>query len=56
MPIDKEKAWPKEQENPIKEPYATPELTIHGDVEEITRAIAPGAEDGDMGSFPTMEP
>ena len=33
-----------------KKPYTTPQLTVHGDVEKITRNVGLGAPDGLTGS------
>ena len=34
----------------IKNSYQAPELSNHGDIEEITQGINPGTVDGDTGS------
>lgn len=34
-----------------KKPYHTPELTVHGTVEQITQALGSGMKDGLTGSF-----
>ena len=33
-----------------KKPYTTPNLTVHGTVENITQALGPGNKDGLSGS------
>jgi hypothetical protein len=33
-----------------KEPYEVPELTVHGDIDEITQWNNPGTADGDLGA------
>jgi hypothetical protein len=42
----------KEMEDRPKKPYTAPQLTVHGDVEQITQAIGPGPRDGIVGSLP----
>ncbi len=36
--------------HPIKKRYEPPSLTVHGDVEEITKALGGGGADGQGGS------
>jgi hypothetical protein len=42
------------QEQP-KEPYASPKLIVHGNVEEITKNIGDQGNDGQIGSQPEMK-
>jgi hypothetical protein len=37
---------------PLRKPYATPRLMVHGTVEEITRSIGTKGTDGVIGSRP----
>ncbi len=34
---------------PLKKPYASPQLIVHGTVQEITKALAPAGNDGVTG-------
>ena len=49
MPVKEKKLLQTAEEQPRKEPYAAPKLTVHGDVDEITQMLEVGEEDTPMG-------
>jgi hypothetical protein len=44
----------KTTDDTIKETYETPELIIHGDVDELTHFLQGGPTDGDGGTSPNL--
>jgi len=51
MRLEREELSEREKaQRPHRETYATPELTVHGSVEEITQRATPGGGDGYEGS------
>lgn len=57
MHIEGEDRFKEEKmEEQSKKPYATPELTVHGTVEQITKALEEGAEDFTEGGTQLEEP
>lgn len=48
-PRDESSDSKESKEGPLKKPYSSPRLIVHGTVEDITKSLAGGPGDGVLG-------